>query len=59
MDTFAILGFVFGLFGLIAFGQVSALKKQVYLLRLDLKNSLAPAGESSCGCGDDCGCESH
>ena len=58
MATFAIMGFVFGIFGLLAFFQVHRLQKQVYLLRLDVRNAGAGTAvaeeKSSCGCG--CGC---
>ena len=33
MSTFSLLGFVFGVFGLIAFGQVRSLKREVRELR--------------------------
>ena len=39
MDAIAILGFVFGLFGLIAFGQVNELKKEVQRLRNQLEDA--------------------
>ena len=62
MDTFALMGFVFGIFGLLAFAQVRQLRKQVYLLRLDVRNAgyRVPEehsdDEGSCGCGGTCGC---
>lgn len=37
MDTFGLLGFVFGIFGLIAFGQVNKLKKDVETLKKALQ----------------------
>lgn len=52
METFAILGFVFGIFGLIAFARVNSLHRQVYLLRSDLQHN-HDHGSCGCGCGDE------
>ncbi|HLA39055.1 MAG TPA: hypothetical protein VJ417_03620, partial [Candidatus Glassbacteria bacterium] len=49
METFAILGFVFGIFGLIAFARVNRLHKQVYLLRSDLQHN-HDHEHGACGC---------
>ena len=54
METFAILGFVFGIFGIIAFAWVSSLQKQVYLLRSDIQhNHEHEHGSCGCGCSED------
>lgn len=59
MDAFTIAGFVLGLFGLIAFARVHRLSRQVYLLRLDVREAAVrasvPAEKGSCGCGGGCG----
>ncbi len=38
METIGLLGFVFGIFGLIAFGQVSKLTKDVRTLKETIQN---------------------
>ena len=41
METFGIISFVFGIFGLIAFGKVNDLKKELHVIRIrinDLEN---------------------
>ena len=57
MDVFAILGLVGGLFGILAFGRVNRLSKQIYLLRSDVKLATVrneSSGGGSCGCGGNC-----
>lgn len=65
MEAISILGFILGVFGLIAFERVNKLKKQVYLLRSDLKiagqggqggaeTRQGGGGGGSCGCGGNC-----
>ena len=39
METLTIVAFTFGIFGLIAFGQVSQLKKEIAALRDDLSKT--------------------
>ncbi|MCE5270889.1 cytochrome c oxidase assembly protein COX16 [bacterium] len=59
MTALTLLSLVLGAFGLAAFTQVRALRRQVYLLRLDVRDAglnraATDDPDSSCGCG--CGC---